>query len=106
MYFSENKMKNNKDNIKSIQNKLAVMKYNCSETTHLTVESETCKKCKDKTCTYICPANVYSVDEATGEIMVSYENCLECGACRIACPKKKLEWRYPCAGCGVVLKHS
>ena len=99
-------MEENKDNIKSIQNKLAIMKYNCSDNSHLIVNQEKCKKCKEKTCTFICPASVYSVDDETGEIIVSYENCLECGACRIACPKNRIDWKYPSAGCGVVLKHS
>ena len=99
-------MTQDKDNKKSIEEKLAVIKYNCSEVSHLIVDQEICKNCKEKTCTYICPANVYSVDENTGEILVSYENCLECGACRIACPKKKIDWSYPPSGCGVVLKHS
>lgn len=99
-------MTQNKDNIKSIQDKLAIMKYNCAEFSHLIIDQEKCKKCREKTCTFICPANVYSVDENTGEILVSYENCLECGACRIACPKKLIDWKYPKAGCGVVLKHN
>ena len=99
-------MTEKKDNKKSIQDKLAVMKYNCAETSHLIVNQEICKKCKDKTCTYVCPADVYALDEITGEVLVSFENCLECGACRIACPKNKIDWRYPSAGCGVVLKNS
>ena len=99
-------MTENKDNLKSIQDKLAVLKYNCADTSHLIVDSEICKKCKEKTCTFICPANVYSTDETTGELLVSWENCLECGACRIACPKNKIDWHYPQAGCGIILKHS
>ena len=99
-------MTENKDNLKSIQDKLAVLKYNCANTSHLIVDSEICKKCKEKTCTFICPANVYSVDDKTGEILVSWENCLECGACRIVCPKNKIDWRYPNSGCGIILKHS
>ncbi len=99
-------MQNNKENSKSIQNKLATVKYNCDDNTHLIVNQEKCAKCKDKVCTYICPAGVYSVDENTGEIVVQYENCLECGACRIACPKKSIDWNYPHAGCGVILKNN
>lgn len=99
-------MTQDKENIKSIQDKLAVMKYNCAESSHLIVDQEKCSKCKDKTCTYICPANVYTYDTETKEILVSYENCLECGACRIACPKHVINWEYPPSGCGVVLKHN
>ena len=95
-----------KKNKKSIQDKLATVKYNCSEKTHLVVNQKKCLKCKEKICTIICPANVYNVDEVTKETTVQYENCLECGACRIACPYGTIEWEYPESGCGVVYKHS
>lgn len=93
-------------NSKEIQNKLTTVKYNCDNTTHLVVNQEICKKCKEKTCMYICPANVYDLDETTGEIIVQYENCLECGACKIACPKRNIDWKYPSSGSGVVFKNS
>ena len=48
--------------------------------------------------------NVALVDENTGEIVVQYENCLECGACRIACPKHALKWEYPKGTKGVTFK--
>ena len=93
-------------NKKSIQNKLINVKYNCADVSHLNVNQEICKKCKEKTCTYICPADVYSVDDKTGETIIQFENCLECGACKIACPKNNIEWLYPNSGCGVVFKNS
>ena len=57
-------------------------------------------------CHHICPADVYELDENLGEIVVRYENCLECGACRISCPKNAISWEYPTAGCGVILKNN
>lgn len=89
---------------KNIDDKLASVKYKSDEKTHLKPDQEECKKCKDKCCTYVCPANVYSWDKEQGKILVGYENCLECGACRIACSSGKLEWEYPTAGCGVTFK--
>ena len=94
------------DNKKSIQDKLSSIKYNCDNNAHLVVNQKKCALCKEKTCTFICPANVYSVDTNTQEIVVQYENCLECGACRIACKKESIEWQYPSSGCGVVYKNS
>ena len=91
---------------KEIQNKLTTVKYNCAKETHLIVNQKICGKCKEKTCIYICPADVYNVDKTTGNIVVQYENCLECGACKIACPKKNIKWQYPPASCGVVFKNS
>lgn len=99
-------MQNDDKNKKSIQDKLTTIKYNCDDTPHLVVNQSKCEKCKEKICTFICPAGVYSVDESTNEIIVQYENCLECGACRISCPKGSLGWIYPKAGCGVVFKQS
>jgi len=96
----------NKENKKSIQDKLSTIKYNCDENSHLHVDQNACAKCKDKPCTFVCPANVYSVNATTKEIVVQYENCLECGACRIACPKNKISWEYPKSGCGVILKNN
>lgn len=93
-------------NNKSIQDKLATIKYNCDNNTHLVLKQDICESCKEKTCTYICPAAVYEEDEETGEIIVQYENCLECGACRIACPKGAIDWNYPKSGCGVIFKNS
>jgi len=95
-----------KDNKKSIQDKLATLKYNCDSIEHLIVNQEKCLKCKEKTCTFICPASVYSIDEETKQTVVQYENCLECGACKIACPKNAIEWHYPSAGCGIIYKNS
>ncbi len=96
----------NEENKKSIQDKLATIKYNCDDKAHLVVNQKKCELCKEKTCTFICPANVYSVDKDTQEIVVQYENCLECGACRIACTKNSIEWKYPSSGCGVIYKNS
>ena len=93
-------------NSKSIEKKIAAVKYVCASNPHLVVNQEICQKCKEKTCLYICPADVYNIDEKTGNIIVQHENCLECGACRISCPKKNINWCYPSSGCGVVYKNS
>lgn len=104
--FWEIKMRKNFQNKKSIQDKLTTIKYNCSNRCHLMPDKDKCKICKEKTCVYICPADVYQLDEQTDDIIVQYENCLECGACRIACPHNAIHWTYPDSGYGVVLKNS
>ncbi len=97
---------NDDKNKKSIQDKLANIKYNCDSKSHLILDQEKCKNCKEKTCTFICPANVYEYNEQLDEITVVYENCLECGACKLVCEKKSIEWHWPKASCGVVFKNS
>ncbi len=90
----------------NIDDKLFTVKYNADKESHLAPDQEQCKNCQDKPCTYICPANVYSYDEEQDKVLVGFENCLECGACRIACPTHSLDWKYPKGGCGVTYKYS
>ncbi len=99
-----------------IEKKLINVKYATDKTSHLILNQEICKVCEDKVCLNICPANVYKQcvlgDNSTegakkdDTIEVEYENCLECGACKIACPYGAIEWRYPSAGTGVIYKFS
>lgn len=51
---------------------------------------------------FVCPANVYSLNDK-GEAMVAYENCLECGTCRVAAPDE-VTWEYPQGGFGVTFR--
>lgn len=96
------------DNIKknSIEDKLSTIKYNCDSRTHLIVDNTICRVCTNRECTYICPAKVYTYDEDQNIINVEYENCLECGACRVACPLGAIDWKYPKAKYGVIYKYS
>ena len=86
----------------SMEEKLYTVKYTPDTESHLKPDQEQCKKCKSKICTVVCPANVY---EWSGEkTIVKHENCLECGACRLACEQKCLEWEYPRGTKGVMFK--
>lgn len=89
----------------NINDKLSTLKYNKAEESHLEVNNDICMRCKDKNCTFICPAEVYSWDEKKAKLTIRYENCLECGACKIACEKKNITWRYPSAEYGVIYKN-
>ena len=68
-----------------LENKLYTVKYTPDTKSHLQPVQECCRICKSKICTAICPAQVYEWDENAQKLIVNYENCLECGACRIAC---------------------
>lgn len=88
----------------NVDDKLFTVKYKPSEKSHLHPTHEDCLRCKDKPCTKFCPAHVYDWDPETERILVGYENCLECGACRIGCFYQSIEWEYPEGGCGVTFK--
>lgn len=87
-----------------IDKKLYTLKYSPDTVTHLHPNAHDCKLCENKPCTYICPAKVYEWNKEKQELIVNFENCLECGACRIACEKKSLEWEYPKGTKGVTFK--
>lgn len=95
---------NNKKIPEHIDDKLYSVKYKPDTACHLTPNPEVCAKCTDRVCEFICPANVYQWDEDEKKLMVGYENCLECGACRIACPYKAVGWVHPKGGKGVTFK--
>lgn len=89
----------------NIDDKLATLKYNTYSESHLSVDNDICMRCKTKSCTKVCPANVYEWCEDDGILRIRYENCLECGACKIACEKKNISWSYPKANFGVKFKN-
>lgn len=90
----------------NIDDLLATLKYKADNEPHLLPDQEDCAKCTNRVCTHICPACVYEWNEDENKLMVSFENCLECGACRIACTQKSLIWRYPSDSKGVTFKSS
>ena len=71
---------------------------------HLTIEDHAvCSECQDKPCLTFCPADVYVLDDA-GIVQVAYNNCVECGSCRIGCPYGNIGWVLPRGGFGVAYK--
>ena len=89
----------------NINEKLACLKYNKGKESHLNTDNNKCMSCNDRCCTYICPADVYEWNEEKQILNIRYENCLECGACKIACDKKNIDWKYPNATFGVKFKN-
>lgn len=88
----------------SIDDKLFTIKSIPDNVSHLNPDNIQCQTCETKACNFVCPANVYEWDEENEKLIVKYENCLECGACRIACEKQCLKWEYPKGTKGVKFK--
>lgn len=84
-----------------IEDRLATVAYKVGYPPHLTLREERiCREsCLDRPCTYVCPARTYVWEE--DKLVISYENCLECGTCRVTCPEANLVWAYPPGGYGV-----
>lgn len=98
-------MSNIKGVPQNVEDKLFSVKYKPCEKSHLQPTPSDCARCKTKPCTTFCPAKVYVWDEEGDQLLVGYENCLECGACRIGCTYQSIKWEYPEGGCGVTFKN-
>ncbi|MCD6351641.1 MAG: 4Fe-4S dicluster domain-containing protein [Armatimonadetes bacterium] len=83
--------------------KLYLLKYEIDEDSHLVIKDpQVCAECEDRVCILRCPAEVYAWEG--DHLQVAYENCVECGVCKIVCPYDNIDWRYPRGGYGVFFK--
>lgn len=87
--------------------KLGRLKYvTDADNPHLaTKDVETCRQCQDKPCIPRCPAETYRWNHEEQSLEIAFENCVECGVCKIVCPYGNIEWRYPRGGYGVRYKY-
>lgn len=93
-------MMDDKKNKVNIDDKLFLNTYKTDIVTHLIIKDQSvCEACVDKPCTDLCPARVYEYKD--DKMVVGFEGCLECGACRIACPHDNIDWSYPRGGFGI-----
>ena len=89
----------------SLEDKLGTLTYKNDHQTHIKIlQADVCLQCPNKPCVTGCPAGVYVWDEPQKKIIVSYENCIECGACRMLCPYDNIACEWPRGGFGVQYK--
>ncbi len=67
---------------------------------HIKIKPGMEKNSRLKNAILVCPAGLYS-ENASGEVELSVDGCLECGTCLIACGEEILDWHYPGGGAGV-----
>lgn len=86
---------------KSIEDKLFINKFNVDlNKPHISISNKKlCKLCNEKPCLYVCPVENYK--KINGTVELTWEGCLECGACRLSCPKNAVSWEYPSGGFGI-----
>ena len=87
-----------------LEDKLFLLKFKADDHSHIEITSnDVCvSMCEEKWCTHTCPADVYHWEG--DRIVVSYENCIECGACRMICPYGNINCTMPRGGFGVQYK--
>jgi len=74
-----------------------------SRNPHLSLNGGICEKCVEQDCLNICPVDNFILEE--GHVVLKWENCLECGACRIACPYGSIRWDYPNGAYGISYRY-
>lgn len=88
-----------KDKKLSLEDKLFLVKTKKDTVSHIQIDREKCQRCFHKICLSVCPAKTY--EERNGTIEAAYENCLECGSCRVICRDGAIKWENPRGGMGV-----
>jgi ferredoxin like protein len=90
----------------NVEEKLGLLTYKNDHQSHISIASpKPCaEECTGKPCTTVCPAQVYNWEAEQKKIIVSYENCIECGACRMLCPFDNIKCQWPRGGFGVQYK--
>jgi ferredoxin like protein len=84
-----------------IEEKIAINAIKNDRESHIKLDQQQCGRCTERFCIAVCPAHLYSINEETGEVVVEYAGCLECGSCKIACTRGAVSWEYPKGECGV-----
>lgn len=89
-----------------IEERLYTIRYKADDKSHLIISNQfVCETCESKACNHFCPSDVYLWHDEEHMTSVAFENCIECGTCRIACPHQNIEWVYPKGGYGVTYKY-
>lgn len=87
-----------------LEDKLYLVRFNVDEERpHIRLKQELCHDCSQKACLVTCPVENYKWERE--ELVFSWQGCLECGACRITCPRGAIEWGYPRGGFGVSFRY-
>ncbi len=94
----------NKHKKLSLDDRLGLVKRVFGRESHIGVHQENFKKSLSKVVLFICPARVYTLNEETGECVVNFENCIECGTCQVACPEY-VRWKNPHGAFGISYKY-
>lgn len=91
--------------MKSIDCRLKLLTFHPdSEFGHVAITNpQMCKNCNHRVCLTICPTGVFKWNYQCDEqpVLVQYEQCIECGACRLVCPQNNIQFQYPNGGYGV-----
>jgi ferredoxin like protein len=84
-----------------VEEKIALDAVKNDRESHIKLNQAECARCRERWCIAVCPGHLYSFNTETGEMVVEFAGCLECGSCKIACTKGAITWDYPRGECGI-----
>jgi ferredoxin like protein len=84
-----------------VEEKIALDAIKNDRESHIMLDQEKCGHCEKRMCISVCPGHLYSLNNDTGEMVVEYAGCLECGSCKIACLNAAISWDYPKGDFGI-----
>jgi ferredoxin like protein len=84
-----------------VEEKIALNAIKNDRESHIVLDQEKCCHCEKRWCISVCPGHLYSLNNDTGEMVVEYAGCLECGSCKIACLYSAISWDYPKGDFGI-----
>lgn len=88
-----------------VEEKIALNAIRNDKKSHILLDQSVCSACRERMCITVCPAHLYSLNEDTGEMVVEYAGCLECGTCAIGCTYGSVTWDYPEGEYGVQYRY-
>ncbi len=96
--------------VDTVEAKLGHLEWKKSPDAHILLkksgaDAPCVRVCTTRPCTTVCPAKVYEWEADHKKIVVNYENCIECGACRMLCPHDNINCEWPGGGQGVKYKY-
>ncbi|MBN1316016.1 MAG: 4Fe-4S dicluster domain-containing protein [Anaerolineales bacterium] len=73
---------------------------------HIKVDRDKCIGMNCQVCYITCPTGSFEMEDGKAVWKYGMELCGECGTCLYVCPVGAIDWSYPEAGTGIVLKYS
>jgi ferredoxin like protein len=85
--------------------RLGLIRYNIDKEPHIKIEKTKCAylACENKPCINGCPAGCFTLEN--NRLHYQYEDCIECGTCKIVCPYDAIDWNYPRGRFGISYKY-
>ena len=67
----------------TMSERLDMVKRRFADTSHIEVDQEAFRADAERAVLFLCPAQVFKLNEQDQTCIVNYEDCLECGTCQV-----------------------